>query len=176
MFNHMKFFHMLYCVCNTYDHSLFFNFLLLCKNVAKPRLYFQLWFNGKISTFHEHCLQIIYHKKQSSFEELLQKDNSVSIQHINLQSLANVLYTIFMQELIMPNKEHPCNLRHLHQFTKSSVNTVYHSTKRKYFLEPMIWEVLPDSFKKMKSVEDFKRAIKIWKQENCLCRLCRVYV
>ena len=33
---------------------------------------------GKLS-LHERCLQIIYQDKQSSFEQLLKKDNSVSI-------------------------------------------------------------------------------------------------
>ena len=35
--------------------------------------------NGKINTLHEHCLQMIYSDKQSSFEMLLEKDGSVSV-------------------------------------------------------------------------------------------------
>ena len=33
------------------------------------------------------CLRLIYNDKHSSFEELLVKDNSVSVHHKNLQAL-----------------------------------------------------------------------------------------
>ena len=49
--------------------------------------------NHKINRIHERCLCVVYHHTTSSFKELLQKDNSVSILHINIQVLAtdNVL-------------------------------------------------------------------------------------
>ena len=40
--------------------------------------------NNKISRLHERCLRIIYNDKRSNFEELLVKDNSVSIHQINI--------------------------------------------------------------------------------------------
>ena len=42
--------------------------------------------NKKINRLHERCLRIIYCDKQSSFEELLEKDSSVSIreEHPNI--------------------------------------------------------------------------------------------
>ena len=48
--------------------------------------------NGEIKTLHERCLQIVYQGKQSSFGQLSEKDNSVSIQYRNLQSLAIEIY------------------------------------------------------------------------------------
>ena len=45
-----------------------------------------------MNRYHERCLRIIYNEKPSSFEELLRKDNSVSIYHRNLQSLAAEIY------------------------------------------------------------------------------------
>ena len=44
--------------------------------------------NSKINWLYERCLTIIYSDKQSSFEELLEKDGSVSIHQRNLQVLA----------------------------------------------------------------------------------------
>ena len=35
--------------------------------------------NNKINRLHERCLRMIYNDKQSNFEKLLVKDNSVSI-------------------------------------------------------------------------------------------------
>ena len=50
--------------------------------------------NSKINRLHERCLRIIYSDKQSSFEELLQKDDSVSIHQRNLQVLATEIYKV----------------------------------------------------------------------------------
>ena len=44
--------------------------------------------NKEINSLHECCLEIVYQDKQSLFERLLKKDNSVSIHGINLQFYA----------------------------------------------------------------------------------------
>ena len=44
--------------------------------------------NNKIKHLHERCLRLIYSDKKSSYENLLEKDNSVSIHHKNIQALA----------------------------------------------------------------------------------------
>ena len=44
--------------------------------------------NSKINRLHERCLGIIYNDKTSYFNELLEKDNSVSIHERNIQALA----------------------------------------------------------------------------------------
>ena len=43
---------------------------------------------NKINRLHERCLRFIYNDKTSSFEQLLENDNSVSIHHRNIQTLA----------------------------------------------------------------------------------------
>ena len=43
---------------------------------------------NKIKHLHERCLRLIHNDKLSSYEELLEKDWSVSIHHKNIQSLA----------------------------------------------------------------------------------------
>ena len=50
--------------------------------------------NNKINRLHERCLRIICNDKRSNFEELLNKDNSVSIHHHNIQALAIELYKV----------------------------------------------------------------------------------
>ena len=45
-------------------------------------------YNNKINRLHERCLRLIYNDKYSSFENLLEKGSSVSIDHKNLQALA----------------------------------------------------------------------------------------
>ena len=50
--------------------------------------------NNKINQFHERCFIIIYNDKHSNFEELLVKDNSVSIHHNNIHTLAIEMYKV----------------------------------------------------------------------------------
>ena len=45
--------------------------------------------NNKINRLHEKCLRIVYSDKTSSFEELLEKDGSVTIHTRNLESTCN---------------------------------------------------------------------------------------
>ena len=44
--------------------------------------------NNKINGLHERCLRLIYSDRNSSYEELLDKDNTVPIHQKNLQKLA----------------------------------------------------------------------------------------
>ena len=48
----------------------------------------------KTNRLDERCLRTIYNNKQSSFNELLEKDGSVSIHERNLQVLATEMYKI----------------------------------------------------------------------------------
>ena len=50
--------------------------------------------NNKINRMHEKCLCIVYNDNTSSYEELLEIDNSVSVHHRNLQIRATELYKI----------------------------------------------------------------------------------
>ena len=44
--------------------------------------------NKKIKHLHGRCLRLIQNDRLSSYEELLEKDGSVSVHHRNIQSLA----------------------------------------------------------------------------------------
>ena len=50
--------------------------------------------NNKINSIHERALRITYQDNTSSFQELLNKDNSVSIHHRHLQVLATEMFKI----------------------------------------------------------------------------------
>ena len=89
----------------------------------------------KINRLHERCLRTIYNDKQLSFNELLEKDGSVSIHELNLQVLAtemhkisNGLSTPLMRD-IFPINRNPYNLRQNSQFSRPRINIVYHGTE-----------------------------------------------
>ena len=50
--------------------------------------------NNKINRLHQRCLRVVYNDKTSSFEQLLENDNSVSIHHRNIQTLAIEMYKV----------------------------------------------------------------------------------
>ena len=51
--------------------------------------------NNNINYLHERCRRLIYNDKKSYFEDLLQKDWSVSMNHRNLTTLAAELLKVF---------------------------------------------------------------------------------
>ena len=69
--------------------------------------------NNKINRLHERCLRLIHNDKRSSFEDLLEKDNSVSIHHKNLQALANEMFQVH-------TKTSPNLGKWRHMFTKTA--------------------------------------------------------
>ena len=139
--------------------------------------------NNKINKLHERCLRIIYSDKQSSFEELLEKDSSVSIHQINLQVLATEIYKVrkgvlpaIITELFEHKEEHYYNLRNNAEFAIPAIRTVYHGSESISYLDPKIWNILPDRLKNANSLESFKSEIKKWKPENCPRRHCKSYL
>ena len=50
--------------------------------------------NNKIKHLHERYLRLIYSDKKSSYENLLEKDNSVSVHHKNIQALAIEMFKV----------------------------------------------------------------------------------
>ena len=139
--------------------------------------------NSKINMFHERCLRIIYNDKQSSFTELLNKDSSVSIHIKNIQKLAIEMFKSYqglsppiMDNVFKLRTENPYSLRQVSEFCRTIVKTVYHGTKSLSYLGPKIWDILPEKLRNMDNLESFKKEIKIWRPDNCPCRLCKVYI
>ena len=48
--------------------------------------------NNKINRLHKRSLRIVYSDQSSTFEELLERDKTFSIDHKNIQSLAIEIY------------------------------------------------------------------------------------
>ena len=110
---------------------------------------------------------MIYCDKQSSFEELLEKDSSVSIHERNIQILATEMCKVSkgmsppqIIELFARRDEHSYNLRHNAEFLKPLVNSVRYETGNISYLGPKIWGMVPDTFKNIESLYNFKKAIK----------------
>ena len=91
--------------------------------------------NNKINSIHERALRITYQDNMPTFQELLNKDNSVSIHHRNLQVLATEMFKIhrglspeILRETFV-SKTSSYNLRRNDTFGKRKVHSVYHGTE-----------------------------------------------
>ena len=99
--------------------------------------------NRKINRFHERCLRIIYNDKQSLFDELLNKDSSVSIHIRILQKLAIEMFKFYeglsppiMDNVFRLRTNNLYNLRQVSEFSRPIVKTVYHGSESISYLGP----------------------------------------
>ena len=134
--------------------------------------------NNKIKHRHERCLTLIYCDKKSSYEELLGKDESVSIHHRNIQSLAIEMYKVKNEiaPMITANvftrmPENHYNLLYHSNFIVPFARTVYHGTESISYLGPKIWDIVSPEIKEALSLNSFKKSIRKWAPDNCPCRL-----
>ena len=101
--------------------------------------------NNKINRLHERCLRIVYNDNQSTFEELLEKDNTVSVHRRNLQFLAIELYKVIngispdlMKEVFPLNDDSGYNLRNKRTFKSRRVKSMRYGTDSLAHLAPKI--------------------------------------
>ena len=139
--------------------------------------------NNKINRLHERCLRIIYNDKHSNFEKLLVKDNSVSIHHNNIPTLAIEMYKVangmfaeIMNDIFKLRENPHYNLRHTSQFLVDPIHCVFNGSESASYLRPKIWEQIPFEIKNINSLVGFKKEIRKWKPANCPCRICKVYI
>ena len=99
--------------------------------------------NNKINRLHKRCLRLICNDNQLAFEELLEKNDSVSIHIRNLQTLVIEMYKVMnggsseiMKEIFRIREENGYNLRHQNIFKRPIVNSVYNDTETVSFLRP----------------------------------------
>ena len=99
--------------------------------------------NNKINKLHERCLNLIYSDKTSTFQELLNKDSSLSIHMRNIQTLATEMNKVAngISPEIMKESFNFCgkisyHLRQQNIFRIPLVNSVYNCTERVPSLGP----------------------------------------
>ena len=130
----------------------------------------------------ERALRIAYRDYVSSFENLLQQDNSLTIHERNLQKLAiemfktkNNLSPPFMKKVFRVS-DISMNLRSNPCFKTCNVRSVHYGTETVHFRGPQIWSLIPDNIKNLNTLSEFKSEIRKWKPVGCKCRLCKTYV
>ena len=137
--------------------------------------------NNRINKIHERALRLVYNDDQSSFDELLNIDGSFTIHERNVQALAIEIFKVInglspeIMNQVFPLKKSNVLCSNF-PFETVNVKSVYNGTETLSFLRPKIWALIPNDLKKVKSLPEFKRKIKLWKPDKCPCRICKTYV
>ena len=73
-----------------------------------------------------------------------------------------------------------CNCNHkardFSEFQSECIKTVHYGTETVSFLGPKLWSILPQEYKNIDNLSEFKNKIKNWVPQNCPCRLCKTYI
>ena len=138
--------------------------------------------NTKINKLHERALRVVYKDDNLTFEQLLEKDNSVTVHHRNLRKLAVEMYKVknnlspIPVQNIFKQQENTQNLRGGKDWVIPKVCTVNNGIETIRYRGPKTWELLPQEIKDSKTLTDFVEKIKDWRPTGCTCRLCKVYI
>ena len=69
--------------------------------------------------------------------------------------------------------EKPCSLRTTSRIRSRKIRTKKYGIETPSYLGPKLWNLVPNEYKTIESLEDFKAKIKTWLPENCPCKLCK---
>ena len=115
--------------------------------------------NNRINNIHERTLRLTYKDNKSSFKQLLEKYHSVIVHHKSLQVLFTEIFKVknnlapdIMND-VFELKELPYNLRsESNHCTRQNVKTTYYGLLSIKHLAPQIWELVPQSIRKRKTL------------------------
>ena len=149
--------------------------------LTKRRILMNAFFDSQFN----YCALIwMFHsRKLNNKINRLENDNSVSIHHRNVQTLAIEMYKVtnglspeIIYEIFQIREEFRYNLRYTSQFTIPPIHSVYNGRESVSYMGPKIWELILPAFKPINFLSGFKKAMKEWKPSNCPCRLCKTYI
>ena len=135
--------------------------------------------NNRINKIHERALRIVYQDEQSSYHDLLKKDESFTIHERNIQTLGIELYKVAyglspeIMKLVFP-------LNPRGKFVWEDIFRTFNVKTTSWGLEtlahigPKIWSAIPKEMKKL-PLSKFVKSIRKWKPE-CPCRMCKFWL
>ena len=107
----------------------------------------------------------------------------MTVHQKNLQVLVTEIFKVTnnlapdIMKDVFELKEPTYNLRsESNHFTCRNVRTNYYGLLSIKHLAPQIWELVPQSIRKCKTLKEFKTKIESWYLDHCPCRLCKTYI
>ena len=128
------------------------------------------------------AIRIVYNIYISLFEDLLQRDQLISIHHRNICLLGVQLYKTWknisnhINNELFEQRNILYNLRSQAAVTTGPTSTVNNGRNSLIYLGPKIWNPTPPDIRNPGDTEEFARKIKCWTPKNCPCKLCLNYI
>ena len=117
--------------------------------------------NNKINLLHERTLRMIYNDRISSFQELLEKDNSCTVHHFNVLSLAFVMFKVISNiAATIIDDLFITYLRSKFKFAVPSVRSVHNGQNSIQYYGPLILNAIPGYIKDSETLDIFKGKIR----------------
>ena len=138
--------------------------------------------NNLINQIHERSLRTVYNDTSSTFQELLQRNGSVSTHHKNIQTLATEVFKVVnnicppIMKTFFDFWENKCNIRKFQERRQQKVRTVRYGLEKALYRAPQLWSLVPADLKSLPNVNLFKSKIKHWECTECPCKLCKTYL
>ena len=135
-----------------------------------------------INKWHERAVRLVYGDYGFTFEELLEKNNSFTVHHYNIQTLCIELYKVFTGQsqtifcYLFERKIISYSLRSLPDFVIPQVKTVYKGSNSLRYFGPIIWSLIPKKIKSCDTLASFISNIRQWRPDACPCRICKNFI
>ena len=132
-------------------------------------------YNKKINKVHERALRVVYNDFESTFEELLIKDNSCTIHQQNLHTLSIQIYKWFNNLDNEVENLFTVSPRNSEKLLVPSIRSVLMGENSIRYLGSVMWNTIPNDIRNSHSLSTFKSKIKNF-NIDCKCRLCKDYI
>ena len=124
-------------------------------------------------------MRLLYEDYNSSFEQLLEKDGSITVHQRNLQNLMTEIYKTINQ--INPaymwnflvEKDMPYNLRTKVLCRLPQAQTNRHGLDSLPFRGSLLWNTLKDEVKRAGTLTKLKKSIVKWDSKSYNCLICK---
>ena len=132
----------------------------------------------EVEKIHYRALKIVYNSNEC-YEELLIRNNEVSIHQKQLRTLATEIYKSLtdVNPDFMKNyfsiKGIPYSLKNGSALKIPSVRSTYYGINSIHFRACLLWNKLPNSLKESQLLPEFKHKIKAIEKMDCSCTICR---
>ena len=105
--------------------------------------------NNRIDKLHEQGLRLVYDDYETSFPDLLAKDGSFTVHHIDIYSLFQCIKKYNLSESCLKDLFSAMNdnLRSQTYFKISGINTVFYDASSIRYFGSVIWNSLPNDYR-----------------------------
>ena len=128
--------------------------------------------NNPINNIPKPALRIVYRDYDSTFQQLLKKNKSVSIHPGNLHLLATKIFKTrndlnpVIREDVFNFKNLAYNFRNAEILNRSNDSSVKYGAETIFSLGAKIWKILPNDYNELTSLSKFKSKIKNWETDK----------